>query len=73
MKQRWGLDRKNVLRQTPGDHWGANQHHWNTGEKKKKKKKKKTEKKQQKKKKTVEPQGYPKAKKSSMTNSKVDT
>ena len=51
MKQRWGLD-KNVLRPTPGDPRGAEQHHWNTGakenqpvgqatDKKKKKKKKK--------------------------------
>ena len=32
MKQRWGLDR-NVLRPTPGDPWGVEQHHWNTGEK----------------------------------------
>ena len=30
MKQRWGLDR-NVLRPTPGDPRGAEQHHWNTG------------------------------------------
>ena len=30
MKQRWGLDR-NVLRLTPGDPWGVEQHHWNTG------------------------------------------
>ena len=30
MKQRWGLDR-NVLRPTPGDPWGVEQHHWNTG------------------------------------------
>ena len=30
MKQRCGLDR-NVLRPTPGDPWGAEQHHWNTG------------------------------------------
>ena len=29
MKQRWGLDR-NVLRPTPGDPWGVEQHHWNT-------------------------------------------
>ena len=57
MKQRWGLDR-NVLRPTPGDPRGAEQHHWNSGakenqqlnpggpsnrqKKKKKKKKKKT-------------------------------
>ena len=27
MKQRWGLDR-NVLRPTPGDPWGVEQHHW---------------------------------------------
>ena len=31
MKQRWGLNR-NVLRPTPGDPWGVEQHHWNTGE-----------------------------------------
>ena len=30
--QRWGLDR-NVLRPTPGDPWGVEQHHWNTGAK----------------------------------------
>ena len=30
MKQRWGLDR-NVLRPTPGDSWGVEQHQWNTG------------------------------------------
>ena len=30
MKQRWGLDR-NVLRPTPEDPWGVEQHHWNTG------------------------------------------
>ena len=30
MKQRWGLDR-NVLRPTPGDPWGVEQYHWNTG------------------------------------------
>ena len=30
MKQRWGLDRR-VLRPTPGDPWGVEQHHWNTG------------------------------------------
>ena len=30
MKQRWGLDR-NVLRLTPGDPWGVEQQHWNTG------------------------------------------
>ena len=30
MKQRWGLDR-NVLQPTPGDPWGVEQHHWNTG------------------------------------------
>ena len=29
MKQRRGLDR-NVLRPTPGDPWGVEQHHWNT-------------------------------------------
>ena len=28
MKQRWGLDRNNVLRPTPGDPWGVEQHHW---------------------------------------------
>ena len=32
MKQRGGLDR-NVLRPTPGDPWGVEQHHWNTGAK----------------------------------------
>ena len=32
MKQRWGLDR-NVLRTTPGDPWGVEQHQWNTGAK----------------------------------------
>ena len=32
MKQRWGLDR-NVLRPTPGDPWGVEQHHWYTGAK----------------------------------------
>ena len=32
MKQRWGLDR-NVLGPTPGDPWGFEQHHWNTGAK----------------------------------------
>ena len=31
-KQRWGFDR-NVLRPTPGDPWGVEQHHWNTGAK----------------------------------------
>ena len=30
MKHRWVLDR-NVLRPTPGDPWGVDQHHWNTG------------------------------------------
>ena len=30
MKQRWGLDRNNVLWPTPGDLWGVEQHHWNT-------------------------------------------
>ena len=30
MNQRSGLDR-NVLRPTPGDPWGVEQHHWNTG------------------------------------------
>ena len=34
MKQRSGLDR-NVLRPTPGDPWGVEQHHWNTGAKEK--------------------------------------
>ena len=29
MKQRRGLDR-NVLRSTPCDPWGVEQHHWNT-------------------------------------------
>ena len=29
MKQRGGLDR-NVLRPTPGDPWGVEQHHWKT-------------------------------------------
>ena len=32
MKQGWGLDR-NVLRPIPGDPWGIEQHHWNTGAK----------------------------------------
>ena len=32
MNQRWGFDR-NVLRPTPGDPWGVEQHHWNTGTK----------------------------------------
>ena len=32
MKQRRGLDR-NVLRPTPGDPWGVEHHHWNTGAK----------------------------------------
>ena len=31
MKKRWGLDRNNVLRPTPEDPWGVEQHHWNTG------------------------------------------
>ena len=31
MKQRWGRDRNNVLRPIPGDPWGVEQHHWNTG------------------------------------------
>ena len=35
MKQRLGLDRKNVLRPTPHDPWGVEQHHWNTGAKEK--------------------------------------
>ena len=26
MKQRWGLDRNNVLRPTPGDPWGVEQY-----------------------------------------------
>ena len=30
MKQRWGLDRNNVLWPTPGDPWGVEQHRWNT-------------------------------------------
>ena len=30
MKQKWGLDR-NVLLPTPGDPWGVEKHHWNTG------------------------------------------
>ena len=30
MKQRCGLYRNNVLRPTPGDSWGNEQHHWNT-------------------------------------------
>ena len=34
IKQRWGLDR-NLLRPTPGDPWGVEQHHWNTEAKKK--------------------------------------
>ena len=34
IKQRWGLDRNNVLRPTPGGSWGVEQQHWNTGEKK---------------------------------------
>ena len=33
MKQRRGLDRDNVARPTPGDPWGIEQHHWNTGAK----------------------------------------
>ena len=33
IKQRWGLDRNNVLRPTPGDPLGVEQHHWNTGAK----------------------------------------
>ena len=33
MKQRWGLDRNNVLRPTPGDPRGVEQHHWKTGAK----------------------------------------
>ena len=33
MKQRWGLNRNNVLRPTSGDPWGVEQHHWNTGAK----------------------------------------
>ena len=31
MKQRWGLDRNNVLRPTPEDPWAIEQHHWNSG------------------------------------------
>ena len=31
MRQRWGRDRNNVLRPTPGDPWGVEQQHWNTG------------------------------------------
>ena len=33
MKQKRELDRNNVLRPTPEDHWGVEQHHWNTGAK----------------------------------------
>ena len=33
MKQRRGLNRNNQLRPTPGDPWGIEQHHWNTGAK----------------------------------------
>ena len=33
MKQKSGLNRNNVLRPTPGDPWGVEQHHWNTGAK----------------------------------------
>ena len=33
MKQRWGLDRNNVLWPTPVDPLGVEQHHWNTGAK----------------------------------------
>ena len=33
MKQRCGLERNTVLRPTPGDPWGVEQHHWNTGAK----------------------------------------
>ena len=32
MKQRWGLG-GNALGPTPGDPWGVEQHHWNTGAK----------------------------------------
>ena len=31
MKQKWGLNINNVLRPTPGDPWGVEQHHWNSG------------------------------------------
>ena len=31
MKQTRGLDRNNVLRPTPGDLRGVEQHHWNAG------------------------------------------
>ena len=30
MRKRGGLDRNNVLRPTPGDPWGVEQHNWNT-------------------------------------------
>ena len=33
MKQRRGLDRNNVVLTIPGDPWGVEQHHWNTGAK----------------------------------------
>ena len=33
MKQRWGLERNNLLRPTPGDPLDVEQHHWNTGAK----------------------------------------
>ena len=33
MERRWGLDRNNVLRPTPGDPWDVEQHHRNTGAK----------------------------------------
>ena len=33
MKQRYGLDRNNVLRLTPEDPWGVKQYHWNAGAK----------------------------------------
>ena len=33
MKQRCKFDRNNVLRPTPGDHWGVEQHQWNSGAK----------------------------------------
>ena len=33
MKQKRGLDRNNVLRPTPGNPLGVEQHHWKTGAK----------------------------------------
>ena len=33
VKLRWGLDKNNMLRPTPGNTWGVEQHHWNTGAK----------------------------------------